>query len=1106
MSTLTSLLARDQMVPVKKIEEALQRQVVSGGDTETVLLEMGVVPEDVLSAYRAALFGLLPATRDEVMRPPRETLRLVPREIAEKNKIVPLWAEGRTLVVAVSTPLPDDQAHQLGFLLGFELIQRVVTDVRLQVGLGHHYGIEISARYRRLAEKLRTRDPGVVPYVAPPQDMRVDKHAPELPRKARPSLWDDEEDEEPREPRETREGKKTAVFGSPAQLIQPAPPPSEAGPAPAPEQTTAPGTRPSQPPLAAAPMYSVGSEKAPSPASARPKKVTGTLLKRVRGPLLPKAAQELLAKAEDRDEILEIFFGFSKQFFDYTAIFIVHEDIAEGRDSFGSGANTEEVQRIAVPLDVPGSFADARASRQPTAVSLLRSELDQIVARDLKRDHAQPALLVPLAIRNRVVVILYADRGGEAMRPDDVPELLAILPRVVDAFERLVLKKKSKDWKGPSEAPPAAREEQRQELKAASKAMFVDAPRTTKPGAAGWGPGERKSGVPTIPSPEGPTPDKEEPPIAAPATVVEAAPTASPSSAEPTPLGAPPVARARVPTPLERPASSQSGRAWQPAPRKPTPRPAPLSVLGVPRSAPPPPMPVPVIPEALEALASPPVPEPAPGGAPEGSPIAGAAAKARERGRELDDEPMMVVEETASVEDVTDVSALEEEVEEADPSDVDSVDDTQPNKRGAGVYVVRDVGEDVFPVGRRERAGGTPEGGIPRNAAVAPTPSTRPAAGDGAPAPKKPKRDTQPEGPRARRPTGRPDPRREDDEEGAAVEVVRVSAQQQAPSESPTREMPRRAPKPAPAGAEPKVIVDMGDQIEGLVRDLSMCGPDDETNIVGSLLQIGEAALPVLVQHFPGPLWFDRHTPHRRLPRGRDISGIARAFVAFRERAVPYVVPLLDAGDADGRFYATLLGTEFVHPSMLEPLSRRIFDEDQGTRALALDVIKLFRHFREFDQVLSGIRTMARSPSKDPMPRRVAAKILGELRDPKAVQLLIQLLREDDKQLAQIAQKSLVLLTRQDFGDAVKRWELWYEKSGGQHRIEWLIDALDHASEQIRADAAEELKRITQEYYGYHPAASRKERERAQMKYRAWWEENGKKRFSATAPPQRSKT
>ena len=31
MSALTSLLVRDRVVPVKKIEEAIQRQVISGG-------------------------------------------------------------------------------------------------------------------------------------------------------------------------------------------------------------------------------------------------------------------------------------------------------------------------------------------------------------------------------------------------------------------------------------------------------------------------------------------------------------------------------------------------------------------------------------------------------------------------------------------------------------------------------------------------------------------------------------------------------------------------------------------------------------------------------------------------------------------------------------------------------------------------------------------------------------------------------------------------------------------------------------------------------------------------------------------------------------------
>ena len=75
MSALTSLLARDQVVPVRKIEEALQRQVVSGGSVETVLLEMAVVAENVLAAYAGAALGLPAATRDEVMGASRDVVR-----------------------------------------------------------------------------------------------------------------------------------------------------------------------------------------------------------------------------------------------------------------------------------------------------------------------------------------------------------------------------------------------------------------------------------------------------------------------------------------------------------------------------------------------------------------------------------------------------------------------------------------------------------------------------------------------------------------------------------------------------------------------------------------------------------------------------------------------------------------------------------------------------------------------------------------------------------------------------------------------------------------------------------------------------------------------
>jgi hypothetical protein len=67
---------------------------------------------------------------------------------------------------------------------------------------------------------------------------------------------------------------------------------------------------------------------------------------------------------------------------------------------------------------------------------------------------------------------------------------------------------------------------------------------------------------------------------------------------------------------------------------------------------------------------------------------------------------------------------------------------------------------------------------------------------------------------------------------------------------------------------------------------------------------------------------------------------------------------------------------------------------------------------------------------------------------------------------------------------------------GARHRIEWLIDALTHADEVIRTRAGEELKQLTQQYFGFHPGTTRREREVAQEKYRRWWQTEGRQQFS----------
>lgn len=1029
MSVLTSLLVRDQVVPVRTIEEAIQQHVISGGALETVLLEMGGLPEDVLNAYCAATCGLLPVTREEIMHVSRDAIRMVPRDVASRHRMVPLAVEGRTLIVALAAPLSAEDEQQLSFLLGSQLVQRIVNEPRLALALAHYYDIEIEPRIRRLGDKLRDRDPGVVPYVAPPPPQNLaDRRRSDIPRKSVRALAMDDDDGPDTAPLKTipspplwRDTAVTEKIEVPSIKSSMPPPPEEALAAigRALKAARAPGTPSSKPPASG--------------------------LKKLRGPLHAKHAVDLIGEAEDRDAILDVFFAFARQFFDYTALFSVQGDVAEGRDAYGPGADPEQVRGIAIPLEVPSAFAEARRAGGPR-MARLRKDTDHRVATQLGRANAQPALILPVSVRGRVVLVLYGDRDGEQFELADVPELLAFVPRVGEAFERLILKRKQRGYSGgekggTGKAPAGAAEAK---------------PRASRAGAAAWRAPSGSTRRDTIPEPA-PIDRESDPPVEMPGPEVDEAPSG------PRRVFGMPVAELLPDGTSASTAGRSKKDAPQARPRAALARPGMLDVLGVPRSAPPPP----TASDGDEPAAQPEAVHAAP------DPTDAPSAAADLRDAAIDDvvpgpeileappaepEPVVPGARTSGDDgdDRRDDGGEEDDDVEvaADGGEVEGAPASESKETGAGEYRVHDAGEDVVASARRK--------------------------------PKKKRR-------------GRAEARR-DEPKDLMTDVVRVGPDTPTATASPPPPQPaepaRQTRKIRPAPDEPTVIVDMGENVEQLVDDLMQCGPEDEGAALQALLGVGEPALPVLVQHFPGPLWFDRHQPHRRLPRGRDVSAIARALVAFRDRAAPYLVTALDGREADVRFYATLVASELLHPVLLPALGRRVFDSDQGTRTLSLDVIRLYRGYdRELEPIVKEIRVAARIAGKDPVKRRIAVRALGELRDARAIELLIELIDDDDEELSRESLRSLVLITRQDLGTSQRKWTQWVERNGANHRIEWLIDALLHDDEKMRAAAGEELKQITQQYYGYHPSLPKRDREVAQRKYREWWATEGQHRF-----------
>jgi hypothetical protein len=350
-----------------------------------------------------------------------------------------------------------------------------------------------------------------------------------------------------------------------------------------------------------------------------------------------------------------------------------------------------------------------------------------------------------------------------------------------------------------------------------------------------------------------------------------------------------------------------------------------------------------------------------------------------------------------------------------------------------------------------------------------------------------------------------PDPRRDNDGSAMTHDVVSlgphapISAPPNAEIEPAGRRWAPAPPPAAPDGSLPSVIVDVGDDVEQLVAALRDAGPEDEMVIL-PLLAVGEVALPALAREFPGRLWFDRNEPHARIPAGRDVSPVARTLVAFGQRSVPYLIPLLDDEDADTRYYATVLASEFVHPDLVQPVGRRLFDPDPGARSGAYRALSvLYACEVEFLQLIERLRASARD-GRRLQPQVTSIEALGRLRDADSFEFFVSLLESPEVEVIRAAHASLVRLSCQDFGTHKRKWTAWFDKHSGQHRVEWLIGALMHSDERLRRRASDELKHLTQEYFGYDPGLSKKEREAAHQKYRVWWQRVGFRMFVQPEP------
>ncbi|HUR45997.1 MAG TPA: ATPase, T2SS/T4P/T4SS family [Candidatus Saccharimonadales bacterium] len=130
-------------VTYAQVEELRAEADAAGGGVVDLLVQKALVRSADVTAAKAAHFGAEMVNLGE-LRLEDDVLSAIPRHIAKRYRVVPVYKHGNNLAVAMTDPSDLDTIDTLHHLLKAEIEIRVATDEDIEAALAKYYGADDS--------------------------------------------------------------------------------------------------------------------------------------------------------------------------------------------------------------------------------------------------------------------------------------------------------------------------------------------------------------------------------------------------------------------------------------------------------------------------------------------------------------------------------------------------------------------------------------------------------------------------------------------------------------------------------------------------------------------------------------------------------------------------------------------------------------------------------------------------------------------------------------------------------------------------------------------------------------------------------------------------
>ena len=157
-----------------------------------------------------------------------------------------------------------------------------------------------------------------------------------------------------------------------------------------------------------------------------------------REPLDVATAAARIDAAVTREDVVEAVLALCLGFFKRVIFFIVREPWVLGWNGAGEGMDRTLATSLRIPLDAPSVFQTVSRAKTLFIGRMGPEEESQRFLKLLGKRPGTNAALFPVAVRGRVVNIIYGDNGAAGNVKADLGELLVLVQKVPRAYLRII--------------------------------------------------------------------------------------------------------------------------------------------------------------------------------------------------------------------------------------------------------------------------------------------------------------------------------------------------------------------------------------------------------------------------------------------------------------------------------------------------------------------------------------------------------------------------------------------------------------------------------------------------------------------------------------------